>query len=103
MESFDDRKLINLARYNFYSHKIDDRPEGIEELFTKEKLSNSESNQLLAFLETSRHHKPLSMSEMKRQILSIIGFENAKNSWQNTVSRDELEAIYNYIKAGERK
>lgn len=101
MESFDDRKLINLARYHWYSQKSENRPEDIDALFGKEKLSNTERNKLLGFIEESKYNKPVSMAEMKRRIFEIIGYKDEHSSGYyvtNTVNRAELEAIYNFIK-----
>lgn len=101
MEAFDDRKLINLARYNWYAHKTADRPDGIEELFSKEKLTNSERNTLLHFLEESKYQKPLSMGDMKREIFEIIGY-TSNSSWNNVMTKADVEAIFNYLKAGQK-
>jgi hypothetical protein len=98
METFDDQKLINLARYNYFAHKTDERPEGIVELFTKDKLTNPERNQLLAFLETSKVNKRMSVRDMKNEIFGMIGKRPTSNSWSTTVSRDELEIILNFVR-----
>ena len=97
LDVFNDRNLINLARYNFQFLKTEIRPDNIEKLLHKEKLSNSERNSLVEFISNSKYSKPMSMSQMKRRVLEEIGYVKSINNYQNTVNREELEAIYNFI------
>lgn len=98
-EQFDDRKLINLARYNWFRMTTYKRPE-IDGLFEKEVLTNAERNELLAFLnETRAFTAPqASIRSMKEEIFKIIGVKDEVYNPHPTVSRKELELIYNYLK-----
>lgn len=96
MKTFDDQKLQNLVRFNFYSTGSEE--ESIKKLMEKdETLTNEERNTLLTFLERNRYQKPLSINEMKREIFLLIGQPESRNSYSTTVNRAELEHIYNYI------
>lgn len=94
-DTFDDRKLQNIARYNFYSSKSDDK--AVEKLLSKDKLTNDERNTLLEFIEANRYTKPLSIKDMKEEIFALIGRPPVGNSYSTTVSRGELEHIYKHI------
>lgn len=93
--AFDDRTLINLVRYNYYSSKSEDKT--IFELIKKSSLTTEERNLGLKFLEDTRYNKPMSVREMKEQIFAVIGENNSANQWGTTVNRAELEIIHKYI------
>lgn len=97
-EQFDDEKLQNLARYNMYVNgTIDDsQRSSVEKLIKKEKLDNSERNELLTFIESRKKIKPMSMKEMKNEILRMIGAE-ASSSYSNMPNADEIRAIYEWF------
>jgi hypothetical protein len=99
MEKFDDRKLINLARYNWFRMSSYKRPE-IDQLFSKESLSNPERNTLLTFLNESRafNAPQMSIRSMKEEIFQLIGVKDEVSNPHPTVSRRELELIYNHLK-----
>jgi len=98
-EAFDDKKLIELAKSYYYGEDQRSRPE-IEAIFNKkDKLSNTERNALLNFIYVNKYSRPMSMTEMKRQIMKKIGVE-PHSSYSNTISRGDLEAIYRYIMEG---
>lgn len=101
MDKFNDQKLIDLARTS-YVVRDDEKPNlEIQDLLAKTKLSDSERNILVNFVYSSRYNKPKSMTEMKREILTIIGHAKPGDYYssygQNTVNRAELEAIYQWI------
>lgn len=99
MKSFDDDRLRRLANRNWLeSRKIDEKFSRVGSVINKETLlDNEERNLLLEFLEKSQPPRPLSMSTMKREILNKIGHSEDRPSWTNTVSRDELAAIYQFV------
>ena len=112
-EAFDDEKLQNLARYSLYAGAKDIDPDvasKVKSLVTKEKLDNSERNHLLTFIDSAKVIKPKSMTEMKNEILALIGAAPS-STYTNTMSRPDVEAIYNWfmenrslvVKNGSRK
>lgn len=101
-DTFDDRKLINLARFHFYSAKeVKESGPSVQKLFEKEKLTNEERNKILQFIEENRDVRPLGIAAMKREIFRLIGAPDVPNSYP-TVNRNEVEHIYNFIKGVKR-
>jgi hypothetical protein len=99
MEIFNDEKLISLAKKAYYTKNVDQKYYDVESLFKKTALNNKERNQLVEFVDSQRTLSPLSMSFMKREILQIIGYKGTTSyASGNTVNREELEAIYSFIK-----
>jgi hypothetical protein len=97
MEAFDDKKLINLARYHYYNSK--NPPVALELFFEYEELSNADRNQLLAFIESNKGGVALSIRQMKKELLSMIGADSEEfKGYQSTVNRAELETIYKFMK-----
>lgn len=95
---FDDSKLISLAKSTYYgSEMTPQRVPTIPKLFEKEELNNDERNQLIDFVDKYRSSLPRSMTTMKRELLTLVGFKDEYNSAANTVNRRELEAIYNFV------
>lgn len=96
-ETFNDQQLITLARSRFFSVDPDYSDQSLKNLFSKKELDNKDRNRLLGFLAEHKYARPLSMREMKSEIFSILNYETT-NSYTTTVSRTELEVIYNFIK-----
>lgn len=97
-EQFDDRTLINIARYNYNLTKTHLRPEGFDKLFVKQTLTNSERNTLMTFIAQAKKSTPISMKDMKDVILDKIGYEGT-SSYGGNLNRPEIEAIYNYLQS----
>lgn len=93
---FDDAKLQRVADRVYRSFHTEARPEEIKVLLTKEKLDNHERNQLLDFIYRSNTSRP-SMRQMRDDILEAIGAP-ASYSHAGTLSRDDLERIWLYIR-----
>lgn len=97
-EIFDDKKLIQLAKFNYFS--LPDHAYGshVSDLFVREKLTNEERNLLLEFLDDTRFNaaRPMSIARMKREIFQKIGYTTT-NEYDATVNRNDLEAIYTHI------
>lgn len=97
---FDDSKLIGLAKSTYYgSEMAPQRVPTISKLFEKQELNNDERNQLIDFVDKYRSSQPRSMTTMKRELMTLVGFTDDYNSMTNTVNRKELEAIYNFVMA----
>jgi hypothetical protein len=97
-EQFDDEKLQNLARYNMYANgEVDASERGkVEKLVKKEKLDNSERNELLSFIDSRKKFKPMSMKDMKNEIMRMIGAEPS-TAYSNVPNAREIEAIYKWF------
>jgi hypothetical protein len=97
---FDDNKLIGLAKSMYFgSEMAPQKLPHLAKLFNKEELNNEERNNLIDFIDRYRTSQPRSMTTMKRELLNLIGFKSdSEYSYStNTVSRVELEAIYNFV------
>lgn len=105
METFNDEKLLNLAKNAYYTKDVDTEFQNVETLFKKTVLTNPERNKLVSFLESVRSVLPMSMSQMKKEILHYIGFKEERENYYatNTVGRPELAAIYKFIMDVKRK
>lgn len=100
MEQFDDLKLKTIARSFYYSGSNYDA-EVDRLLDKKEKLSDSERNKLLSFIDKNKTSKPKSMGDMKRELLAMAGYKADDSAYgynSAPVSRRELEVIYNFVK-----
>src|SRR5271163_943234 len=97
-EQFDDEKLQNLARYNMYANGTVDHTErsNVERLVKKEKLDNSDRNELLTFIDNRKKLKPMSMKDMKNEILRMIG-ATVSTSYSNVMTAKETELIYQWF------
>jgi hypothetical protein len=103
MKQFDDKRLVDLAKRYYYGHGKEPNST-VRTCFNKtDALNNDERNELLKFIEENMFVRPISMSQMKREILGFIGY---KKDWtnnggysygDNTVNRKELEAIYQWF------
>lgn len=98
---FDDRRLIGIARTMLHSTSA--KPDNVKiltNLFTKTILSVEERNVLLQFMDEFKpslsSRRPLSIKDMKREIMSIIDFKST-NDWGTTVNREEVYAIYQFL------
>lgn len=111
MEKFDDTKLVTLAKSLYYNRGKE--PDSVVmKTFTKETLgtplTNLERNALLDFIQANAlSGNPMSMTNMKKQILLMIGYELPSNTGYsygaNNVNRKELQAIYEwFVKKGFR-
>lgn len=97
--NFDDARLIRMAKAYWYgATEVPYKDLSLEGFFRKEKLTNDERNRLLSFIEESKPIKQKSMVEMKRELLSLVGAKES-NSYSNTIGRDELKVIYDYVKS----
>jgi hypothetical protein len=97
-EQFDDEKLQNLARYNMYANGTVDATERgkVERLVKKEKLDNSDRNELLGFIDSRKKLKPMSMKDMKNEILRMIGAPPS-SGYSNVPNAKEVELIYQWF------
>lgn len=100
---FDDRRLIGIARTMFYasSEKPKNQDE-LRQLFHKTTLTMEERNKVLLFMDDFKSsatslNRPISMATMKNEILAMIAFKDNYNHAANTVSRPELQAIYQFM------
>lgn len=99
-QQFDDSRLISLAK-TFYYTKGNEPSKVVREALTKEKLSNDERNALIEFIQANSFNRPMSMGEMKREILAYIGYSDAPRNYSyntSTVSSKEMTAIYHWFK-----
>lgn len=95
---FNDSKLIELAQSMYYNSELaPQKVPHIASLFQREELNNDERNQLIDFIDKYRKIQPRSMATLKRELLNLIGFQSDYRFSANTVSRVELEAIYNFV------
>lgn len=99
---FDDRRLIGIAKTMFYSSPAKpDNTKTLTDLFNKNTLSVEERNTLLEFMDSFKpsliNYRPLSIKDMKREIMSIINYTDTTNTWGTTVSRSEVHAIYQFL------
>lgn len=101
MEQFDDVKLKGIAKAFYSVGKNSDTK--VDLILDKPKLLDSDRNYLLEFIEKNRYSgRPISMSQMKREILQLIGYKGQVTEYAystSTVGRQELEEIYNFVKA----
>lgn len=90
-----DQRILSMAIHHFSLSGTD---KSIQPLLTKTKLTDAEREKLLTFIETSQRLKPLSMGDMKREILRFIGHPEDYNFKSNTTSSAEMASIYAYFK-----
>lgn len=97
---FNDEKLVKLAKRAYYSLR-GEKFTHLEPLLRKKTLSDQDRNNLLDLVDAGNNVRPLSISELKSEIFTLIGYKSL-NAWGSTVSRTDLEAIHNYITANKK-
>lgn len=98
MEQFNDSQLQQLAR-SFYASG-DNSDTKLDLLLDKKELTNSDRNYLVSYVSLNKSKRPVSMGQMKRELLTLIGYKGKISGYaysSSTVGREELEAIYNHI------
>jgi hypothetical protein len=91
-----DKKLVALAINQMSLSQIHDNP--VKEIVRKDKLSESDRSALVDFITPSLNKKQPSMSDMKKDLLNLIGYPRESISYGNTLTANEVRAIYNYFK-----
>lgn len=96
-QKFDDIKLITLAKSLYYSRGKEPN-EVVRKCLNKTELTNPERNAVLTFVqENALSGRTMSMTQMKREILTAIGRTDVLKSYQNVLNAEEVRAIYEWF------
>lgn len=98
-QKFDDTKLITLAKSLYYS-RGKEPSDLVRKCLNKQELTNPERNAVLTFVqENALSGQTMSMTQMKREILTAIGRTDVLVAYQNTLNAKEVRAIYEWFVA----